>query len=74
MDVESPVRDMGVVSMLALYGVVSGSACSPSSEIIPNYKAAWERQPVLIEQLRSKLDDYGDRCSTRVVLGCSTRV
>ena len=56
-----PVRDMGVVSMLALYGVVSGSACSPSSEIIPNYKAAWERQPVLIEQLRSKLDDYGDR-------------
>ena len=53
-----PISDVYIVSMMALYGVTSGTACSMTSSIIPNYSKMWENHSVVLEQLRSKTHDF----------------
>jgi hypothetical protein len=53
------VTDKEVVSMLALYGLQSRNACSPTTTLVPNYAAAWMHLEIFEETLRSKQCDFG---------------
>ena len=53
------VPDMEICSMLALYGIRSGTACSATTTLMPNASGAWEHLKVLQDVRTSKLEDYG---------------
>ena len=46
--------------MLALYGLQSRTACSPTSTLVPNYAEAWMHLEIFEETLRAKQNDFGN--------------
>ena len=54
------VPDKEIVSMLALYGLQSRTACSPTSTFVPNYAEAWMHLEIFEETLRAKQNDFGN--------------
>ena len=53
------ITDKEVVSMLAMYGLQSRNACSPTTTLVPIYAAAWMHLEIFEETLRSKQCDFG---------------
>jgi hypothetical protein len=51
--------DKAICSMMALYGIESGTACSGTSSLIPNYKGAWSHLELLQQVRDAKQRDYG---------------
>jgi hypothetical protein len=53
------VPDMEICSLLALYGIRSGTACIGTTTLMPNAQGAWTHLSMLQDVRTSKLEDYG---------------
>jgi hypothetical protein len=53
------VPDIGIASMMGLYGFQSKTRCSDTSTLIPNYKGLWPHVSVLQKIREAKQNDFG---------------